>query len=552
METICPFCHQKHTISQADVRKQMRCPGCHHTFTANPLTGLGGAVKTPPPTAAPPVATRRPPGMPPLPDTRPPTQPSADPLTFRSEGGTKEPADLLASYQAMRSRSASPFARIVEAVKRPIRVARLRRQVSGLQQALDAAWEKLGILALGHNPFRPYLLAEMPELSALQQQVGEKQSMADSLRQTKGSHSVLRDVEAELAVLLDRQRRLMIAIGQKAEANTPDIPDGPAHYAAVKRLRSSLEIAERELLGIEGVSRVPAGTLGTGGTTLLSRSKMPLVAAGAVLAIILVLCAGWWLLGGLFGARYSADYKVISLGYRAGLEVTVKGKAAKLAVILTSPSGESDTEIIESERMITNNATVKFQITDPQPGRYVLTVKTFYPESVVVKKNIDFSLNRLTVESVSFSTEPVTRMGDGRWIGSFDLKGLAIKVHKDGNLPVRITGAAVQIDRTDCAFCNAQGVLIGQDDPVRVTLMTRATPETQEADRAHGWSGFPANNMMLWPGARYMVSGKLFYGKHGGESLDFQKELVVSRDMAEQTQKEGPEAKRQSLPRRKR
>ena len=58
METICPFCHQKHAISQADVRKQMRCPGCHHTFTANPLTGLGIAVKTPPPTVAPPVGTR--------------------------------------------------------------------------------------------------------------------------------------------------------------------------------------------------------------------------------------------------------------------------------------------------------------------------------------------------------------------------------------------------------------------------------------------------------------------------------------------------------------
>jgi hypothetical protein len=202
--------------------------------------------------------------------------------------------------------------------------------------------------------------------------------------------------------------------------------------------------------------------------------------------------------------------------------------------------------------MITNNATVKFQIPDPQPGRYVLTVKTFFPEAVVVKKNIDFSLKGLTVESVAFGTEPVTRMGDGQWIGSFDLKGLVIKVHKDGNLPVRITGAAVQIDHADCMLCNAQGVLAGQDDPVRVTFMTRATPETQEADRRHGWSGFPANNMMLWPGTRYMVSGKLFYSKDGGKSLDFQKELVVSRDMADQTQKDGPEEKRQSFPRQKR
>ena len=107
---------------------------------------------------------------------------------------------------------------------------------------------------------------------------------------------MLREVEAELAGLLDRQRRLMIAIGQKAEASTPDIPDGPAHYAAVRRLCSSLESTERELLDMEGMTRVPAVRLGGGGADIFSRFKTPLIAAGAVLAIILVLCAGWWLL----------------------------------------------------------------------------------------------------------------------------------------------------------------------------------------------------------------------------------------------------------------
>jgi hypothetical protein len=195
----------------------------------------------------------------------------------------------------MRNRNASPLTRLVEAVKRPIRVARLRRQVSGLQQALDAAWEKLGTLALGHRPFQPHLRAELPELSALQQQVGEKQSMADSLRQTKGSNAVLREVEAELAGLLERQRTLMISIGQKVEASTPDIPDGPAHYAAVRRLRSSLESTERELLGLEGAPRVPAERLGKVGSAFFSSSTTPLIAAGAVVAILLLLCAGWWL-----------------------------------------------------------------------------------------------------------------------------------------------------------------------------------------------------------------------------------------------------------------
>jgi len=103
-----------------------------------------------------------------------------------------------------------------------------RRPESNLQVALalDAAWENLGILALAHQSFHPYLSTELPELSALQQQVGEKQAMVDSLRQTKGSNAVRREIEAELAELRERQRRLMIAVGQKAETGTPDIP-GP-------------------------------------------------------------------------------------------------------------------------------------------------------------------------------------------------------------------------------------------------------------------------------------------------------------------------------------
>ena len=231
--------------------------------------------------------------MPPLPDTRP--RLNRQPIHWHSSPRV-EPRSLPICWPAprgWRNQSASPFARFVEAVKKPIHAARLRRQVSGLQQALDAAWEKLGMLAIGHRPFHPHLRTELPELSALQQQVGAKQSMADSLRQIKGSNAVLREVETELAELRDRQRRLMTAIGQKAEASTPDIPDGPAHYAAVKRVRSSLESAERELLGMDGVPRAPgAGEAGHKRLELFcSRSKTPLFAAGAVVAIILVLCA---------------------------------------------------------------------------------------------------------------------------------------------------------------------------------------------------------------------------------------------------------------------
>jgi hypothetical protein len=497
-----------------------------------------------------------PPGMPPMPDTGPTTQASADPFAFLSETGTKQPADLLAGYQGARSRSTSPFARLVEAVKKPIHVAQLRRQVGGLQQALDAAWEKLGMLAIGHRSFHPHLRTELPELSALQRQVSEKQSMADSLRQAKGSNAVLKEVEAELAELRDRQRRLMIAVGQKAEASTPDIPDGPAHYAAVQRLRSSLESAERELLGIEGVTRVPAGRLGGGGSDFLSRAKMPLMAVGAVLAVILVLWGGWWLLGGLFGSGYSAEYNVVSLGYRPGLEVTVKGKAAKLAVILTSPSGESNTDIIESERMITNNATVKLSMDDPQPGRYVITVKTFFPEAVVVKKNVDFSLNKVSVESVKFHLEPTRRFGGGT-TGEYTLEGLTLGLRKDGNLPVEIADASIMVGDARCQFCNVASdrVMIGQQHAVAVRVSVSATEKTREGERRRGTAAMlPSLVAVFAPGDRYLVTGRIALGKGQGQPLEFQKEMVVSQEIVDQGRQEGPEEKpvRPSSPRKKR
>jgi hypothetical protein len=448
VETICPFCHQKHAITEATVRKQVRCPGCHHTFTANPLTGLGIAVKTPPPTAVPPARTRTTSGAAPLSPTAGDHGTATDPLDFLN---AKSPEQLLAGYQAVRNRSTSPLARIVEAVKKPIRVVRVRRQVSGFQQALDAAWEKLGTLALGHRPFHPHLRAEVPELSALQQQVGEKQSMADSLRQTKGSNAVLREVEAELAELRDRQRRLMIAIGQKAEAAAPDIPDGRAHYAALKRLRSTLESAERELLSMEGVRRLPAERLGRGGSAFFSRSKTPFIAAGAVLGIILVLCGGWWLLSGLFGSGpYRIDYKISHDGEPESLTVTINGPAAKLAVILAGQRGEPEVRIITNEELIANRAQVSFSpFPHFQVGTYTLTVKVVDPEKIVYQEKVTFSPTKLTAEDLTVTFIP---LGDGynqSGRGLYIVKEITIVMRKTGNLPIdRLGNHLVRIGET--------------------------------------------------------------------------------------------------------
>ena len=88
-----------------------------------------------------------------------------------------------------------------------------------------------------------------------------------------------------------------------------------------------------------------------------------------------------------WGSSYTVDYKVVSEGGSdARLKATVKGPAAKLAVILTDPKGESDTQIIEKESMISNSQTVKLPMQNPREGTYVVTVKTVEPEEGCLEK----------------------------------------------------------------------------------------------------------------------------------------------------------------------
>ena len=103
METLCPFCHQRHKISEAAVRKPMRCPNCQRTFTANPVTGLGiGGV--PPMLGASPGTAVPPRTPPPIPTVAPAS--SEIPTVTPSRSSAVEPQPLQgvkrASIGAMR------------------------------------------------------------------------------------------------------------------------------------------------------------------------------------------------------------------------------------------------------------------------------------------------------------------------------------------------------------------------------------------------------------------------------------------------------------------
>jgi len=255
--------------------------------------------------------------------------------------------------------------------------------------------------------------------------------------------------------------------------------------------------------------------------TRFARLKKPAIVVGAVGGGLILFGLLWKLLAvtasasGLLGSGYQADYKVVHDERHAGLEVTVRGKDAKLAVILTDPNAESNTKIIKSEDMITNSATVKLWMEHPQTGTYVLTVKTFDPEAVVVTKYVKFAINRLTVEDVKF------HLASGRLTGEFTLKGLEITLRKDGNLPVEITDVLFPVANSK-VFTPAEilGCRIMADQKHTVSAIISPLPPTS----------FRSGN-------RYLIKGILCFGNLK-KPLEFEKELVVSQDLVNEAKEQ--------------
>jgi hypothetical protein len=221
----------------------------------------------------------------------------------------------------------------------------------------------------------------------------------------------------------------------------------------------------------------------------------------------------------IFGSPYSVDYKV---GYQneardsLAMEVTVKGPAAQLAVILTNPEGETGVDQTSKEGMITNRHVFQLGMGDPQAGTWVLVAKTFDPEKIVWQQDINFSPPYLTVEDVK-----IDYGGNG---------GILITLHKTGNLPilfsrVLLTGPGGQ---SIGSLVWGGRAVVEEEHTVPVSF-TGFLPKTQymiERDSRRG--AIPYVGAHFEPGDRYPFKGTLFYDK-GHKSLDFEKEYVASQ-----------------------
>ncbi|MCX6723564.1 MAG: hypothetical protein NT155_00105 [Candidatus Staskawiczbacteria bacterium] len=229
----------------------------------------------------------------------------------------------------------------------------------------------------------------------------------------------------------------------------------------------------------------------------------------------------------MFGSSYSAEYKVTTMStISAGISVTVKGPAARLAVVLTDPKGESIVQAIEKDAMMANVATVEVPIQDTlNEGAYVLAVKTTDPEKVVWKKEIPLSMGNLTVEDVKLNLAPVNEndLSQGRYV-----KAMEIVLKKDGEMPVTFVDADAMIDGT--ARCQlvlgANRVMFDQQYTLGVDADCRPTTEMQNWDRTH--IGLPRLYAVFRPdGRQHVVRGKLFLDDQQKKYVEFSKEFTV-------------------------
>lgn len=225
--------------------------------------------------------------------------------------------------------------------------------------------------------------------------------------------------------------------------------------------------------------------------------------------VITVVATVALVLAGMVGCSnktaYSVDYKIVSDGFNAGIEATVKGPAAKLAVILTDPKGVADIQTIEKSQMIANSQTVKVAMRDLQAGIWILAVKTIDPEKVVWQEDIPLSLGQLAVVDIgefNLIPNPFGAVDDSLKF----LTGFKVVLKKDGNLPVEFIDYLVEVNGKKCSLgIPWSHFMVDGQDKISISVLPP---------------------IKCLPGERHMVKGKLFYGKDS-QFLNFEKEFVV-------------------------
>ena len=316
MRALCPYCRTEYQITDSLLGRQVNCknPDCGRTFVVTADPGVAGSLpdtQVPAPhgaedVAPPPLATA--PGGP-APVTPPSVWPAAGmpaetPLPaappVHAKAGPKTADELLAGYRSV-AKPVGPS--LMERLKGGFvslrkrgRVACLKYRLKGLESASEGQLENLGTLTLTHRPAEIDLTAEIAEMSTIQDFLTKQQATVDSLRQTKGSSSVTRDLQRQMAQQRDRQRQIMIGIGKKAAANRPEMPGAVGGYSALDHLTASIQANRNELEALE----TELGPIFEGKDFSLQSVIRPALIAGGTAAVLVVFYLVYTLVSALF------------------------------------------------------------------------------------------------------------------------------------------------------------------------------------------------------------------------------------------------------------
>ncbi len=212
----CPHCNKTLNAPEDALGKVLPCPVCkqlmripHQPEPLPPLRPVAAKVVPPPVVQAQAKSTSpMPHGMPPVPE-----------ISHESDAPINA-ADLLAGYRiTSKPRSVGikeGITRALGAAKKRGRAMKLGHEAKSLQTAIEAQLEALGTLTLAHRPGTVDIGQQVADLSQVQDEVSQKESMLNALRQTKGSAPVAKELSKEVAQLHIRQKAAMIAIGRKA------------------------------------------------------------------------------------------------------------------------------------------------------------------------------------------------------------------------------------------------------------------------------------------------------------------------------------------------
>jgi hypothetical protein len=318
---VCPNCRKTHAAPEAVIGRRVTCNDCGHGFVAEAtMQGPVDAPAAPSPPATPPekpaarrdawayppsnAASASPPQVPPSAptgDAPSQEQPTAPPPLPPTDSTSEAAPDLVAGYQSTTGPSGGGFKDKMKSgihqVKKRAVALKLKHDIKGVRTAIEQQQERLGVLALQHQASGLEIAGEKEELGRIQTELGEKQATLDSLRGTKGSGSVVRDLKREISEGQKRQRELMIVIGGKTDQARPAIPAADGNYRALDQLHTSLESKEAELADIE---KELGPTIQGSGASWQTMAKPLMYVGGAIAAVLVLFCGVSTLWGLLF------------------------------------------------------------------------------------------------------------------------------------------------------------------------------------------------------------------------------------------------------------